>query len=181
MWKPPEPPRAQSKGRSNRAKPGKCRPERPRSCSPQNSVIPSAVEGPCVSQDAAQSHPGQQPDTPSFRILCGKVRNKNLDKRTTFTSETRSGQVLPEIEAPIFEQPNGGAAAVVSRLKFQIGTTCQFPNQTKICHPERSPRIRKANPTAESRDLLFSRPQINVGASVPLVQLSGRTRLQSCR
>jgi hypothetical protein len=36
-----------------------------------------------------QSHPRQAPATPSFRVLCGKVGNENLDKPPAFTSKTR--------------------------------------------------------------------------------------------
>jgi hypothetical protein len=42
---------------------------------------------------------------------------------------------------------------------------CRPANPTKTCHPERSHRIRKANPMAESRDLLFLYTATNVGAS----------------
>ena len=60
-----------------------CRPERPSSRGPNKSVIPSAAEGPCVSQ----SHLSKQAGAPSFRVLCWKGGNRESRQAYAIHSE----------------------------------------------------------------------------------------------
>src|SRR5580658_6092088 len=69
--------------------------------------------------------PARQAGAPSFRVLCGKVGNENLDQRTPSTSETGQGQSLPEIELPTLEKAQGlgQPPAVILRKRSRAHAT----------------------------------------------------------
>jgi hypothetical protein len=60
-------------------------------------VIPSEVEGSCVSQDASPLNLTHAKPTgaPSFRVLCGKVGDDNLDERTLEGLSTEGRGIAP--------------------------------------------------------------------------------------
>ena len=107
----------------------------------QESVLPSAAEGPGVSHNANPLNltPAKQPGAPSFCVLCGKVGNENLDQRTPSTSETAQGQPLPRLNCRPLEKPKGRPASDVSGEPF-ISEACaaRQPNQNLSSRAEPS-------------------------------------------
>src|SRR5580658_3118226 len=102
--------------------------------------------------------PARQAGAPSFRVLCGKVGNENLDQRTPSTSETGQGEPLPEIELPTLEKAQGLGQPPAVILREAESRPRDSPRMTSalsaanqcrperpssrrpetICHPERS-------------------------------------------
>ena len=109
-------------------------------------------------QDASPLNltPTKKKAAPSFRALCGKVGNENLDERTASTSEIGGGRTPPETEVSTLENRSVGPSPLfrISWTPFYVvilSAVFRFAKRTGM-RSRRTPRL--PAPRASSTGIL---------------------------
>ena len=89
-----------------------CRRERPRSCGPKQSVIPSAVEGPCVSRAAHSISPQPKTRVPHLSASCAERWETRISTsaRHSLLKQDKASR-FPRLNYPPLKKPKGSPAS----------------------------------------------------------------------